>query len=92
MTQDEFNAYCKSLPHSTFVEQWGRAQVWKVGAGAKNKVYAIGGWNEFDGADSVFCVSFKVSDMAFEILRDSPGCRPAPYRSAAWWCPLDRTA
>ena len=52
--------------------QWGGADVWKIGG----KVFAIGGWN----ADTeAFAVVFKVSDMGWEILRDTPGCRPAPY-------------
>ncbi|MGJ8616623.1 MAG: MmcQ/YjbR family DNA-binding protein [Sulfitobacter sp.] len=70
MTRDEFNAFCADLPHTTHVVQWGNADVWKVGG----KVFAIGGWAE--GRDAF---TFKVSELAFEVLSDSPGCRPAPY-------------
>lgn len=72
MTRDEYNRFCASLPHATHVVQWGGADVWKIGA----KVFAIGGWN--DDPD-VPAVTFKVSPIAYEILRDAKGCRPAPY-------------
>ncbi|MCP5365835.1 MAG: MmcQ/YjbR family DNA-binding protein, partial [Hyphomicrobiales bacterium] len=32
MTDDEFNAFCRSLPATTYVVQWGGSHVWKVGA------------------------------------------------------------
>ncbi len=71
MTYDEYNAFCSKLPATTHVVQWGGAHVWKVGA----KVFAIGGWGE-DGAVGI---TFKVSDIAFEVLREQPGLRGAPY-------------
>lgn len=70
MTYDEFNAFCGALPATTHVVQWGGAHVWKVGG----KVFAIGGWSD-DGV----AVTFKAGDLAFEVLSDMPGCRPAPY-------------
>jgi predicted DNA-binding protein (MmcQ/YjbR family) len=70
MTRGEFNGFCAALPATTHVVQWGNAEVWKVGG----KVFAICGWA--DGADAF---TFKVSDIAWEILRDAPGIRPAPY-------------
>jgi len=71
MHTEDFNAYCQSLPATTYVVQWGGSHVWKVGG----KVFAIGGWNngKYPG------ITFKVSDMVYEILRDAPGLRPAPY-------------
>jgi predicted DNA-binding protein (MmcQ/YjbR family) len=71
MTQEEFNAFCASLPATSHVVQWGGADVWKVGG----KVFAIAGWN--DGR--TMGVTFKTSEIAFEMLRDQPGLRPAPY-------------
>jgi predicted DNA-binding protein (MmcQ/YjbR family) len=71
MTLDEYNGFCASLPAATHVVQWGGAHVWKVGG----KVLAIGGWNDGNG----LAVTFKVSDLAYDILREQPGCRPAPY-------------
>jgi len=81
MTPDVFNAFCAGLPATSHVVQWGGADVWKVGEeGPKAKVFAIAGWGESRrGEPGKFAVSFKVSPMAFEILRDHPDCRPAPY-------------
>ena len=71
MTLDDYNAFCASLPATTHVVQWGGAHVWKVG----DKVLAIAGWSEAEGLG----VTFKVSELAYDILREQPGCRPAPY-------------
>lgn len=78
MTLDEYNAFCASLPHSTHVVQWGDAHVWKVGIPGKGKVYAIAGWNRAEAADFL-CTTFKVSEIGYEVLKDEPGLRPAPY-------------
>jgi predicted DNA-binding protein (MmcQ/YjbR family) len=69
MTLDHYNRFCASLPATAHVVQWGGAHVWKVGG----KVFAIGGWS--DG----LAVTFKTSEIAYDILKDQPGCRPAPY-------------
>ena len=71
MTYEEYNAFCGALPQTTHVVQWGGSHVWKVGG----KVFAIGGW----GNGKYPGITFKVSDIAFEMLRDMPGLRPAPY-------------
>lgn len=71
MTYEEYNAFCKGLPATTHVVQWGGAHVWKVG----NKIFAVGGWTNKKLAG----ISFKVSEIAFEVLKDQPGLRPAPY-------------
>lgn len=71
MTREAFNAFCSGLPATTHVVQWGGADVWKVGS----KVFAICGWSK----DAVPGISFKTSEIAFEMLRDMPGLRPAPY-------------
>jgi len=70
MTYEKFNAFCQTLPATTYVIQWGGAHVWKVGG----KVFAIGG-----GEDRKPSFTFKVSDVAYEMLKDQPGLRPAPY-------------
>ena len=70
MTYDEYNVFCRALPATTYVMQWGGAHVWKVGG----KVFAVG---RADAGE--VHVSFKVSDIAFELLREQPGLRPAPY-------------
>ena len=70
MTYEEFNSFCGALPATSHVVQWGGAHVWKVG----DKVFAIGGW---DDGDARF--TFKVSEIAYEMLKEQPGLRPAPY-------------
>ena len=78
MTPDDFDLFCGGLPASSRVVQWGGARVWKAGG----KMFAIGG----RAADTP-AYTFKVSPIAFEVLRDSPGLRPAPYlasRGLSW--------
>ena len=78
MTRDEFNRFCGSLKAANHVVQWGNSDVWKVGA----KLFAVGGWAE--GRDAF---TFKVGDIAWEVLQDAPGVRPAPYlasRGTKW--------
>ena len=78
MTYDEYNAFCGGLPATSYVMQWGGSHVWKVGG----KVLAIGGW-ETDAPR----FTFKVSHIAYEMLKDQPGLRPAPYlasRGMTW--------
>jgi predicted DNA-binding protein (MmcQ/YjbR family) len=70
LTYEYLNAFCKALPVTTYVVQWGGAHVWKVGG----KVFAIGGW-----AESGPAVTFNVTEIAFELLNEQPGLRPAPY-------------
>lgn len=71
MNHTEYNTFCQSLAHTTYVQQWGSAHVWKIGG----KVFGIGGWNngKYPG------VTFKVSEISYEILKEQPGLRPAPY-------------
>ncbi|KCZ57593.1 MmcQ/YjbR family DNA-binding protein [Hyphomonas chukchiensis] len=84
MTLDEFTAHCQSLSHSTYVRQWGDAHVWKIGG----KVYAIA--NDADG--EIAEVSFKVTPIAFHILKDQPGCRGAPYMASRGMKWIQRTS
>ena len=60
MTLDRYNAFCRSLPHTTTVVQWGGAHVWKVGS----KVFAIA-WPAKGGPH----ITFKCSALSFELLR-----------------------
>lgn len=74
MSYEEFNNFCRSLPATSYIMQWGHSHVWKVGG----KVFAIGGWEKSDKP----AFTFKASDLHFEILRDQPGFRPAPYMAS----------
>jgi predicted DNA-binding protein (MmcQ/YjbR family) len=76
VTPEGFNRFCAGLAHATHVVQWGGSDVWKIGG----KVFAIAGWGDIRrGEADHFAVSFKVSVMMYEVLRDHPDCRPAPY-------------
>ena len=70
LTYAEFNRFCRALPATSYVVQWGGSHVWKVGG----KVFAIGGLGDTGPA-----FIFKTSPLAFEILSHQPGLRPAPY-------------
>ena len=79
MTPAAFNTFCKSLPHTTYVNQWGGAHVWKVGG----KMFAV----LFPPPDKWAGITFKASDMSYEMLAYEKGCRPAPYfasRGMTW--------
>ena len=71
MTLDEYNGFCAGLAHATHVVQWGGAHVWKVAG----KVFAIAG----RGDGERLAVTFKCSDISYDLLTEQPGLRPAPY-------------
>jgi predicted DNA-binding protein (MmcQ/YjbR family) len=81
-----FNRFCKSLPHTAHVVQWGGAHVWKVG-GPKGKVFAVA-WDE--GEKGVY-ITFKCSRMSFDILKEQEGLRPAPYLASRGMPWIQRT-
>jgi predicted DNA-binding protein (MmcQ/YjbR family) len=83
LTLDEFTAHCRSLAHSTYVCQWGGSHVWKIGG----KVYAIAG----DDNGEITGVSFKVTPIAFHILKEQPGCRGAPHLASRGMKWIQRT-
>lgn len=74
MILDGYNAFCGSLPHTAHVVQWDDAHVWKVG-GPRGKVFAIASRWEGPSLD----ITFKASPLSFDLLKDRPGMRPAPY-------------
>ena len=79
LSYDAYNSFCRALPATNHVVQWGGAHVWKVGP----KVFAIAGWSK----KKLPFITFKCSGTAFEILHDRPGLRPAPYlapRGGKW--------
>ena len=101
MTRDEFDAYCDAKIGTSHVIQWGGASVWKVGGkifaiasnltrpdqtnvtedpappGAQGK--AVAGFQP---------ISFKCSDLAYEVLPEQEGIIPAPYLARAKWVQL----
>jgi predicted DNA-binding protein (MmcQ/YjbR family) len=79
MNQAELTAFCQALPATSHVVQWGGHDVWKVGG----KVFVVASFDAEEGPR----FSFKVSELSFEILKEQPGLRPAPYlasRGMTW--------
>lgn len=73
-----FEAFVLALPATTLVHQWGDASVGKVGG----KIFALFG----EGVTgSPAAISFKCSEMAFDMLSELDGIRPAPYLARAKW-------
>ena len=70
MNHTQFNTFCASLPHTTYVMQWGGSHVWKIGV----KVFAVGA--NFNNTPAF---TFKTTELSFEMLKDQQGLRPAPY-------------
>lgn len=85
VTVDEYNLFCRALQATSHVVQWGGAHVWKVGG----KVFAIGGWQK---DDAELRVTFKCSDMSYEMLAETRGCRPAPYLASRGMKWIQRTS
>ena len=76
--RDGFEAFVLSLPATVLVRQWGDASVGKVGG----KIFAIFGL----GGDGLAPrISFKCTDMAFELLPELDDAEPAPYLARAKW-------
>lgn len=71
-----FETFVVGLPAAELVHQWGDASVGKIGG----KIFAI-----LSGSDEEPRLSFKCSDMAFELLPDLRGLMPAPYLARAKW-------
>ena len=78
MTREDFDHFCSSLKATSHVIQWGGASVWKVGG----KIFTICSRWEKDGNDHI---SFKASDLSYQILCEQDGISPAPYLARAKW-------
>ncbi|MET3927148.1 MmcQ/YjbR family DNA-binding protein [Devosia sp. 2618] len=74
MRRNGFEAFILTLPKATLVRQWRDDSVAKVGG----KIFAL---LDRDPGE----VWLKVSDMAFELLTELEGVRPAPYFARASW-------
>ena len=77
MTPEAFDKACLALPGVTLSVQWGDDHVFKVGG----KMFAVRG----EGVTLGGGVSFKASDVAFEVLIETGRARPAPYLARARW-------
>ena len=74
MRRDGFETFILTLPSATLVRQWRDDSVAKVGG----KIFAL---LDRDPGE----VWLKVSDMAYELLTELDGVRPAPYFAWAGW-------
>lgn len=74
MTRVGFEAFIGTLPKATLVRQWRDDSVAKIGG----KIFAL-----LD--DDPGEVWLKVSPMAYELLTELDGVRPAPYFARAGW-------
>ena len=77
MTPEAFDEACLALPGATMSVQWGDDHVFKVGG----KMFAVRG----EGVTLGGGISFKASDVAFEVLTQTGRARPAPYLARARW-------
>ena len=80
MTPEAVDAFCRSLPAASMNIQWEVDQVYKVGG----KMFAVLGPSG--------TMSFKASDLAFEMLVQTGAARPAPYMARAQWVYFDDPA
>jgi predicted DNA-binding protein (MmcQ/YjbR family) len=76
MTPEAFDKACLALPGATLSIQWGDDHVFKIGG----KMFAVRGNAVPKGG-----ISFKVSDVAFEVLTETGRAIPAPYLARAKW-------
>nr|WP_208995552.1 MmcQ/YjbR family DNA-binding protein [Pseudovibrio sp. Alg231-02] len=84
--RDEFDNYCKSLVGTSNVIQWGNASVWKVGG----KIFAIcSNWGEDRPEMEGIKISFKCSELSYQILTEQEGIIPAPYLARAKWVQIE---
>ena len=74
MRREGFEAFVLTLPRATLVRQWRDDSVAKVGG----KIFAL---LDNDPGE----VWLKASDMAYELLTELDGIRPAPYFARAKW-------
>jgi predicted DNA-binding protein (MmcQ/YjbR family) len=79
MHRPAFEAFVLSLPAATLVRQWGDNSVAKVGG----KIFCL---LDRDPGE----VWLKVSDMTFELMKDTDGIRPAPYFARAGWVAISQ--
>lgn len=78
----EVEKHLLSMPHATLVVQWGDSRVFKVGG----KMFAVIGFNDEKSTQSL---CFKTSEDSFQILKEIPGIKPAPYLARAHWIWMD---
>lgn len=74
MHRSAFEAFVLTLPAATLVRQWRDDSVAKVGG----KIFCL---LDRDPGE----IWLKVSDMAYDVMAEMEGIRPAPYFARAGW-------
>lgn len=80
MTLDEIESVCLALPGASLSIKWGDHRVYVVA----EKMFAM-----LSGPGGPQHLSFKVSDIAFDLLTQRDGVIPAPYLQRAKWVRLE---
>jgi predicted DNA-binding protein (MmcQ/YjbR family) len=80
MTPGAFEKAALALPGATLSIQWGSDRVYKVGG----KMFAV----RADAGGPSPAVSFKCSDLSYEMLIQRKDIAPAPYMARAKWVML----
>ena len=80
MTPKQVEAVALALPGATLSIQWGDDRVYKVGG----KMFAAMGGGKAPS------LSFKCTDLAYEMLIQRAGIIPAPYLARAKWVQLEK--
>lgn len=76
--RENFEEFIRQLPAVEIVHQWGNASVGKIGG----KIFAAFNiWNDED----IWQISFKCSDMGFEMLPTLNKISKAKYLARAKW-------
>jgi len=84
MRLHQLKAYALSLPHTTYVKQWGECLVFKV-AGKMFLILVLDG-ETIDG------VVFKCTPDEFDELTDIDGIKQAPYCAKRHWVRVEDLA
>ncbi|ODT77304.1 MAG: hypothetical protein ABS76_27960 [Pelagibacterium sp. SCN 64-44] len=78
LQRDGFERFALGLPGATLAHQWHDNSVAKLGG----KIFALLDGGQGDDAGEIW---LKVSDLAFQMMTELPGIRPAPYFARAGW-------
>ena len=81
-----FDRFCRGLPGSSFVVQWGGCHVHKVGP----KLFAVGAGEAGFGGVGGFV--FKATPLADQILREQGLAIRAPYLRRGTWVRVEAGA
>ena len=79
MDREGVGKVCLALPAATLDHPFGD----------DHDAYRVGG-KMFCMVGAMGCISFKVSDIAYEVLTESGHARPAPYMARNKWVNLPR--